>query len=68
MKSSRSKSKSVLTVAKAAAKAGISTTDIIAAIDAGTLHAIDVGGGGRKSWRIPVAACERFIKARAQSK
>jgi excisionase family DNA binding protein len=34
-------------------------------IEEGALHAINVGGGTRKHWRIPVTALERFMQTRS---
>jgi len=43
----------------------MSTQHVRDLIEEGKLHAVDVGGGGRKSWRVPTTAYERFLKERS---
>lgn len=55
----------MLYVAEVAERLELTEQAVRDLIEEGTLHAIDVGGGGRKFWRIPVTAFERFVKQRS---
>jgi excisionase family DNA binding protein len=54
--------RAVLRVAECAEKLGVSREHIIDLIDEGKLRAIDVGGGSRHFYRIPIEAFEDFLK------
>jgi excisionase family DNA binding protein len=55
----------VFTVSEVAEHLGISEMHVSNMIEEGKLHGIDVGGGTRKFWRIPVTALERFKSQRS---
>jgi excisionase family DNA binding protein len=55
----------VLYVSEVAERLEIGEQSVRDLIEEGKLHAIDVGGGSRKFWRIPVTAFERFVKERS---
>jgi len=55
----------VLTAEQVAERLGIGAQSVRDLIDEGKLHAIDVGGGSRKFWRIPVTSIERFERERS---
>jgi excisionase family DNA binding protein len=52
------------TVDEAAKQLNVNDQTIRNLIDEGKLHAIDIGGGKRKFWRLPLSAIERFERAR----
>ncbi len=56
--------RSVLYVYEVAEKLRITKEHVSSLIEEGRLEAIDVGGGTRKSWRIPVHAYEKFLQER----
>jgi excisionase family DNA binding protein len=61
--------KAVLKVAEAAARLGLSYEQVIGLIDEGQLLSLDVGNGrGRRQYRIPVAAIERYESQRRGGK
>jgi len=55
----------VLYVGEVAERLDMSEQQVRDLIDEGKLHAVDVGSGGRKFWRIPMTAFERFLKTRS---
>src|SRR5438105_851202 len=55
----------MLYVKEVAERLGADEDDVRSLIEEGKLHAVDVGGGGRKFWRIPVTSFERFLKQRS---
>jgi excisionase family DNA binding protein len=57
--------KGVYTVQEAAAKLRVSEQRILEAIDEGLLHAINVGGGKRKHWRILITSFDRWCQQRS---
>jgi excisionase family DNA binding protein len=60
-----SKTRAVLLIAECANKLGVTDQHILNLIEEGKLSAIDVGGGSRHFYRVPVAAWEDFLKRRA---
>ncbi len=54
----------VLCVGEVALGLGVTKQHVIDLIEEGVLGAIDVGGGGRKYWRVPVGEYERFVRRR----
>jgi len=57
--------RTVLSVREVAKRLAIDEQQVRDLIEEGKLHAINIGGGGRKHWRIPVASFERFLKERS---
>lgn len=57
--------RTVLYVAEVAEKLDVTEQHIHDLIDEGRLGAINMGGGTRKFWRIPVAEYEKFLRARS---
>ena len=57
----------MLYVAEVAERLELTEQAIRDLIDEGQLHAINVGGGDRKFWRIPVPAFDRFLKQRSSA-
>lgn len=55
----------VLYVAEVAERLEISQRHVLDLIEEGKIGAIDVGGGIRKHWRIPVGEFEKFMKRRS---
>lgn len=51
----------VLVVAEVAAKLRITEQHVIDLIDEGKIQAVNIGGNGRKYWRIPVEAYNAFL-------
>jgi excisionase family DNA binding protein len=60
-----SKIPAVLLVAECANKLGVTDQHILNLIEEGKLRAIDVGGGSRHFYRVPVEALDDFLKRRA---
>lgn len=58
----------VLYVAEVAARLSISVDHVADLIAEGALQAVDVGGGGRKFWRIPIESYHAFLKNRHSHK
>jgi excisionase family DNA binding protein len=54
----------MLCVAEVAERLDISTQHVFDLIDEGHLQALNVGGGERRHWRIPVEAYAAFVAAR----
>lgn len=63
MSKSRAKP-SILTVHQVAEKLGVTEQHVHDLICAGQLQAVDVGGGSKRYWRIPIEAYEQFVKTR----
>jgi excisionase family DNA binding protein len=57
----------MLYVSEVAERLNVDDQQVRDLIEEGKLHAIDVGGGGRKFWRIPVTSFERFLKERSSN-
>ncbi len=57
--------RSFLYVGEVAERLEVDQQQVRDLIEEGKLHAIDIGGGGRKFWRIPVASLEKFFKDRS---
>lgn len=57
-----------LYVAEVAERLSMDDQQVRDLIDEGKIHAIDIGGGTRKFWRIPVSSFERFLKERSSLK
>ena len=55
----------VLYVSEVAERLEVTEQQVRDLIEEGELHGINVGGGDRKFWRIPVTAVERFLKERS---
>lgn len=53
----------VLMVAEVAAKLRITEQHVIDLIDEGRLRAINIGGGDRRYWRIPVEAYYDYLRS-----
>src|SRR4051812_24564291 len=60
----KTREKLVFKVAEAAARLGISKPEVLGLLDSGRLHAVDVGSGTRKYWRIFAESLERLKKAK----
>jgi len=60
-----SKTPAVLRVAECANKLGVTAQHVLNLIEEGKLRAIDVGGGSRRFYRIPIEALDDFLKRRA---
>ena len=56
--------RTVLYVGEVAAKLQVTEQHVLDLIDEGQLRAINIGGGTRKFWRIPIEAYHDFLKAR----
>ena len=54
----------ILTVAEVAARLEVTEQHIHDLIAEGQLQAVDVGGGGKKYWRIPREAYDKFLADR----
>jgi excisionase family DNA binding protein len=54
----------VLMVAEVAAKLRITEQHVIDLIDEGRLRAVNIGGNGRRYWRVPVEAYLDYLRAR----
>jgi excisionase family DNA binding protein len=54
--------RTVLYVGEVAERLDISEQHVLDLIDEGRLLAINIGGGTRKFWRIPVEAYERYLE------
>ena len=57
--------RSVLYPGECAERLNVSLQHIIDLIDEGQLGAVNIGGGERKHYRIPVAEWEKFLKRRS---
>jgi len=51
-------------VEEVAARLGVTAQHISDLISEGKLQAVNVGGGSKKFWRIPIEAFEAFIRQR----
>jgi excisionase family DNA binding protein len=58
---------SMLTVAEVAQRLSISAGQVRRLIAHGRLRALDVGLGGRRSWRVPLDALEELVTCREGS-
>jgi len=56
--------RTVLYVGEVAERLGITEQHVHDLIAEGQIQAVDVGGGTRRFWRIPVEGYEAFLKAR----
>jgi excisionase family DNA binding protein len=56
--------RTVLCVWEVAERLSVTEQHVTDLIEEGQLQAVNVGGGGRNFWRIPVMAYERFLKER----
>jgi len=57
--------RSVLYVSEVAKRLEVTEQHILNLIEEGKLQAIDIGGGSRHFWRIPVPALETFMRERS---
>lgn len=57
----------VLYVGEVAERLRVTIQHVIDLIDEGQLDAINLGGAGRRHYRIPVEAYERFLKTRCSA-
>lgn len=57
--------RTVLYVSEVAEKLEVTEQHVFDLIEEGKLHAVNVGGGTRKFWRIPVSAYQAFLKVRS---
>lgn len=57
-----------LYVSEVAQRLEVTDQHVIDLIEEGNMGAINVGGGSRKFWRIPVAEYEKFLKKRSSLK
>ena len=55
----------MLYVAEVAERLQVTERHVIDLIEEGKIGAIDIGGGLRKFWRVPVTEFEKFLKKRA---
>ncbi len=58
------KERKVLNVSEVAARLDVTDQHVHDLIEEGKLQAIDVGGGGKRFWRIPREAYDQFLAAR----
>jgi excisionase family DNA binding protein len=57
--------RTVLYVAEVASRLKVTEQHVCDLIEEGQLHAINLGGGTRNFWRIPVKAYEDFLQKRS---
>ncbi len=59
--------RTVLYVSEVAEKLDVTERHVIDLIEECKLGAVNIGGGSRKFWRIPVAEYEKFLKSRSST-